>query len=342
MTKPTAIIDNHYASTSHNLAKLLPAATVSFANATQLAFDARFSEWLASTLKVSSITVQADTVLFQNLICFELKTSHGELAFGLEPLAWPALKLVAELPDTTLAISVANVMLEPLVMLLAPVLGNIVVSSVGIDQASRTHALFLHANNQCALLLGCDATLVRYVRSFWSNEQLAADVTLLCRLLLRGRIVYMQRSLPTHILYSLAPGDVVLSPGAQTGVKFAFISVGCGFALKANIAINFKEHTVQVVDTPIIENETQITENSLPLMSINELQLPISFELDTARVSLAELAAMRPGYSIELDLPLNEVTVQLVCQGQTVGQGQLIAIGDQVGVRITRMSFRDE
>lgn len=342
MKLSTATGDDSYASELDNLTEHLVVTTPNSANAARLAFDARFSDWLASILNLSGIYVEANTVVPADLIYFELRTSNGELAIGLEPSAWPALRLVAELPDFALATAVANVMLEPLAALLVPVLGNIVVSSIRIHPTSPTNAPCLHANNQRALLLTCDATLVQHIRRLWNNEQRLVDVTALYRLQLRARIVCMQRRWPHRVLRTLAPGDLVLPPEPQAGVKCSFIVVGCGFALRAGININFKEHTVHVADTPELEAQDQITELGAQPVSINELQLPISFELDTARVSLSELAAMRPGYLLELDLPLNEIAVRLVCQGQTVGQGQLIAIGDRVGVRITRMSFTDE
>ena len=76
-----------------------------------------------------------------------------------------------------------------------------------------------------------------------------------------------------------------------------------------------------------------------PGLYVEALELPIAFEIDTARVSLAELAGIRPGYVIELDTALSEATVRMVCHGQTIGQGQLIAVGEQLGVRIIRMGL---
>ena len=71
--------------------------------------------------------------------------------------------------------------------------------------------------------------------------------------------------------------------------------------------------------------------------SLQELQLPVAFEMDTARISLAELAGMQPGYVVELDVPVAQATVRLVCHGQVVGHGQLVAVGERLGVRIERM-----
>jgi type III secretion protein Q len=106
------------------------------------------------------------------------------------------------------------------------------------------------------------------------------------------------------------------------------------------VFIHPKEFTVQAADHPQMTDDdaaaaAETDQATAP--TLDELQLPISFELDTARISLAALAGMRPGYAVELDVPLREATVRLVCHGQTLGQGQLVAIGGQLGVRITRM-----
>jgi type III secretion protein Q len=342
MTLSMATTDDGYASALDSLAENLAVITPNLANAARLAFDARFSDWLTEIFKLPGISVESSTTASEDLIHFELRTSNGELAFGLEPSSWPALRLVAELPDFALAAAVANVMLEPLAALLAPVLGNIVLTSIRIYSTLLTNTPCLNSNNKRALLLSCDATIVNHIRRLWNDEKRSVDVTVFGRLQLRGRIVCMQRHWPQHILRSLAPGDLVLPPDLQVGAECSFVMVGCGFGIRAGININFKEHTVHVVDTPKLESQDQVTEHGAQPIGINELQLPISFELDTARVSLSELAVMRPGYMIELDLPLNEIEVRLVCQGQTIGQGQLIAISDRVGVRITRMSFVDE
>jgi type III secretion protein Q len=40
---------------------------------------------------------------------------------------------------------------------------------------------------------------------------------------------------------------------------------------------------------------------------------------------------------IELDVGLLDASVRLVCHGQTLGVGQLVAVGEQLGVRIVQM-----
>lgn len=66
--------------------------------------------------------------------------------------------------------------------------------------------------------------------------------------------------------------------------------------------------------------------------------MPVAFEIDSTRMRLDELAALDTGAVIELDVALMDASVRLVCHGQTVGHGQLVAIGERLGVRILGMA----
>jgi type III secretion protein Q len=74
-------------------------------------------------------------------------------------------------------------------------------------------------------------------------------------------------------------------------------------------------------------------------LDIGLLDLPVQFEIDSVALPLAELAALRPGYVIELAAPVLDTPVRLVTHGQTVGFGEIVAIGEHLGVRITRMAY---
>jgi type III secretion protein Q len=123
---------------------------------------------------------------------------------------------------------------------------------------------------------------------------------------------------------------------------------GIGRVLQARLFIDPQEFTVHVAEAPTLADDPPGSQpedgihglEAPPVVgTLESLELPVAFELDTARVSLAELASMQPGYAVELAVPLAQAQVRLVCQGRTLGQGQLIAIGDQLGVRITRLEF---
>ncbi|WP_010119711.1 type III secretion system cytoplasmic ring protein SctQ, partial [Burkholderia oklahomensis] len=74
---------------------------------------------------------------------------------------------------------------------------------------------------------------------------------------------------------------------------------------------------------------------------LGDVELPVHVEIDTLSLSIAELAALRPGYVLELPLSARDVPVRLVAYGQTIGGGELVAVGAHLGVRINRMAGDD-
>jgi type III secretion protein Q len=74
-------------------------------------------------------------------------------------------------------------------------------------------------------------------------------------------------------------------------------------------------------------------------LDIGLLDLPVQFEIDSVALPLAQLAALRPGYVIELAAPVLDTPVRLVTHGQTIGYGEIVCVGEHLGVRITRMAY---
>ncbi|WP_174948261.1 type III secretion system cytoplasmic ring protein SctQ, partial [Burkholderia lata] len=75
--------------------------------------------------------------------------------------------------------------------------------------------------------------------------------------------------------------------------------------------------------------------------ALGDVDLPVHVEIDTLSLSIAELAALRPGYVLELPLAARDVPVRLVAYGQAIGGGRLVAVGAHLGVRIDRMAGDD-
>ncbi|AJY39961.1 type III secretion system cytoplasmic ring protein SctQ [Burkholderia humptydooensis] len=74
---------------------------------------------------------------------------------------------------------------------------------------------------------------------------------------------------------------------------------------------------------------------------LGDVDLPVHVEIDTLSLSIAELAALRPGYVLELPLAARDAPVRLVAYGQAIGGGRLVAVGAHLGVRIDRMAGDD-
>jgi type III secretion protein Q len=278
---------------------------------------------------------------------------------SVDASAWPALQVVADLPDRSTADAVLTALLRPVLAPLQALCGAVRVHRSN-SAAPAAVATVLGGNNVALSLTGCSAELAAHIRRTWPGPT-RQDMWAFAPLRLQGQLVLMTRSWSIHVLSTLECGDLVLPP---TG-SFARVRWCLGVRNSPNwpVRINMKEHTVQIEGPQQLSAVAPATGNkpvspaalpgqmpkARPYPSITEgppaawstLELPVTFEIDTARILLTELAALRAGSAIELDQPLDEAVVRMVCQGQTVGEGQLVAIGERLGVRITRIGLVD-
>lgn len=73
--------------------------------------------------------------------------------------------------------------------------------------------------------------------------------------------------------------------------------------------------------------------------AIDTMPIVLDFHLGQASLPLSELsAALAPGYVIELGRPLDTHTVAVRANGQLLAHGELIQVGDQLAVRISRIA----
>lgn len=68
-----------------------------------------------------------------------------------------------------------------------------------------------------------------------------------------------------------------------------------------------------------------------------ELELGLSFELGEQTLTLGELEAIGPGYVFRLAQPVADTQIGIRVNGRVVGNGQLVSLGDVLGVRVTRL-----
>lgn len=74
---------------------------------------------------------------------------------------------------------------------------------------------------------------------------------------------------------------------------------------------------------------------------IGDLELPVQFEIDTLAVPLSQLSTIGPGYVIEFPVPFRDAKLRLVAHGNTIGYGELVTVGEHLGVRIVRMAHNN-
>ncbi|WP_347556980.1 type III secretion system cytoplasmic ring protein SctQ [Robbsia sp. KACC 23696] len=69
---------------------------------------------------------------------------------------------------------------------------------------------------------------------------------------------------------------------------------------------------------------------------LNDVDLMVHIEIGCVAMPAAELARVRPGYILTLPEKISNAAVNLVVSGRTVATGELVAVGDQLGVRVHR------
>ena len=77
------------------------------------------------------------------------------------------------------------------------------------------------------------------------------------------------------------------------------------------------------------------------LSHLDGLEVELRFEVGDVAVPLAELRAVKPGYVIELPQPLKQSEVRIVVNGNRIGTGTLIAVGNRLGVRVATFAAGD-
>lgn len=99
-------------------------------------------------------------------------------------------------------------------------------------------------------------------------------------------------------------------------------------------------------DSPFLLGEFQMSDAdfetgsgaaALDEASIDSLPVKLVFELGRREMSIDELRDLGIGGSIPLDKPASSV-VDILANGRRVGAGEMVLIGDQLGVRITRLN----
>lgn len=86
-----------------------------------------------------------------------------------------------------------------------------------------------------------------------------------------------------------------------------------------------EEEAVSVEDAP-----------SGPLLSPKKVPISLTVEVARMKMSLDKLLKLKPGNVLELGVQV-EKGVNLVANGECVGKGELIQIGDVIGVKITKL-----
>ena len=76
----------------------------------------------------------------------------------------------------------------------------------------------------------------------------------------------------------------------------------------------------------------------LPIDRLDALEVTLRFEVGDLELALGDLKNLRAGHVFELGQPLNRSQVRILAHGNLLGKGHLVAVGDQLGVRVSEFT----
>jgi len=320
----------------HAIADRLPRVTPGAAALSRIAFDARFRRFLAVQARSPDLAVLRRLPPDEGML-LEIEAGDGRVRLALDTRELPALDMALALADEDDACAVASAVLTPLLNLLGSSFAAPRVvhrSRCSLDRHAEACPV-IAANGVRVAVVQAEAALVAALGE--RLRRLCAEPSAaLAGLLLQPRLSLMRRVLPMTTLAGLKAGDVMLLDLPRDGMPAFTFLLGKGLTMQANATLDPESGGLVATENPTLAPEDAMPDDATLL---DELQVPVSFEVDTARIGLAELASIRAGYVIELDRALDAAEVRLICHGQTVGHGQLVAIGERMGVRIVRMGL---
>ncbi|MFM0273924.1 type III secretion system cytoplasmic ring protein SctQ [Paraburkholderia aspalathi] len=179
-----------------------------------------------------------------------------------------------------------------------------------------------------------------------------------------GSLILGVKRLPVDTLHALEPGDVLLraafpsldatlldasnDPSSPHARPRAVAAWGTPGLTRVCAAVELDGQSLVIVKEPNMSEELDPASADAGLaiddpadpIRIGELELPVQFEIDTVALPLAQLSALGPGYVLELPVPVADAQLRLVAHGQTIGYGELVTVGEHLGIRIIRMAHR--
>ncbi|PJO22821.1 YscQ/HrcQ family type III secretion apparatus protein [Burkholderia glumae AU6208] len=205
-----------------------------------------------------------------------------------------------------------------------------------------------------ATLATLDALIARTPSDAWRTAFPA--------LTLPGSAIVGTRSFAVDTLAALEPGDVLLRCLFPTFDAASLQAGGRGERTQPRVVATWgarghaRVHAAAVLDGRSLtldqewymSDELDSTRADLGLatdrpdeaITVGKVELPVQFEIDTVALPLDQLSSLGPGYVVELPVPAADAQLRLVVHGQTVGFGELVTVGEHLGVRIIRMAHR--
>lgn len=155
------------------------------------------------------------------------------------------------------------------------------------------------------------------------------------------------------LLRALGPGDVILlgSRSLATSTLRFFADTGApsldarhawlAAANAGGISITRPLSAAELRNLTMTENEPEPIADEgadTPEVDVRDaVPVRVDLLLDTLSLTLAELSAIAAGQILELRQPVEGVSVELRANGKVFGSGELVSLGETLGVKVTRI-----
>ncbi len=101
--------------------------------------------------------------------------------------------------------------------------------------------------------------------------------------------------------------------------------------------LNKRETTINKVKYPELQVQTALPQAKLPMDFFNDITVNILAELGQATLTVKEVLNLKEDMVIELEKAAGE-TVNLKVNGQSFARGEVIIIGNNLGIRVDRIN----
>ncbi len=167
---------------------------------------------------------------------------------------------------------------------------------------------------------------------------------------LRLALLVGRTRLALSALSEIEPGDVMLlDEHARSGDGSVEICLAPRLSFQAHL--NGRTATVQRLARGFMEEdhfdeiaaseedpaeqdfEKDEESDEVPAAELNDIMIGLTFEVGRKTMSLGELMHLHPGYTFELENPL-EKPVAIRANGKRIGWGELVGVANRIGVRV--------
>ena len=143
---------------------------------------------------------------------------------------------------------------------------------------------------------------------------------------------------------SLQPGDVVLLDDSDGEAATGLMTIGSRLVAAVEQTPQGSRLTMRPLPLAgsqwewIMNDRTPPPDNGQPLgdSDLDGVPVVLAFELGRATLPLGEIRQLAPGAIVPL-ADVRKETVDMIANGKRIGQGEIVRIGDSLGVRVVRV-----